>query len=174
MRFNLNGNGAYVIECSEDGCYIWNGRGFYMEAEQMLELGKKLIATAKKKGISQEIIEYNRQHEIEEQQSWGRYKNEPKPKKPKRKSQVYLMECGGKYKIGTSVNVDERRKQLDNRPFPVEIVAVSPFLEEAYIFEAELHEFFKNFKIDGEWFDLSAKEVKRITNLLRRADEIHY
>lgn len=173
INFNLNGYYAYVITDSENGCFINDGLGYYMEADQMLELGKKLVATAKKKGVKQALIEHNIQHEIDKQQYWESLKNEPKFKKPKRKSQVYLMECGGKYKIGVSANVSRRCKQLDNRPFPVNVIATSPFIENAYRFEEDLHQIYNNFRIDGEWFNFSKQQIEKITTIIGEADEIY-
>ena len=60
MRFSLDGiRSIYCIEDNADGCFISNGQGYIMEADQMIEVGKRLIATAKKNGVKQDIIEHN-------------------------------------------------------------------------------------------------------------------
>lgn len=159
MEFRLNGYDAYVITDTEQGCFINNCNGFYMEAEQMIELGKKLIATGRKKGVKEDILEYNRQNKIEYERKWSCHLKEPTPKAT---SHIYLMKCGDKYKIGVSNNVEKRKKQLDNRPFPVEIIAVSPLVEGAYEIERELHEIYSDCRIDGEWFNLTQEEVEGI------------
>ena len=157
MEFRLNGYDAYVITDTEQGCFINNCNGFYMEAEQMIELGKKLIATGRKKGVKEDILEYNRQNKIEYERKWSCHLKEPTPKAT---SHIYLMKCGDKYKIGVSNNVEKRKKQLDNRPFPVEIIAVSPLVAGAYNIEKELHEVYAEKRLNGEWFDLTENDIK--------------
>ena len=76
------------------------------------------------------------------------------------------MECGGKFKIGLSKNVERRKKQLDRRPFPVQIIYKSPELENVIDYERELHEVFEDKKISGEWFDLDEKDIDIIKNHL--------
>lgn len=158
MKFNLNGfNSVYCITDDDDGCFIRNGNGYIMEADQMIEVGKKLIATAKKKGVKQEIIEHNRKTKIE---FYNGLTGQARRKKPLASSHIYLMRCDGKYKIGVSKNVEQRKKQLDGRPLPVEIIAVSPLVAGAYNIEKELHEVYAEKRLNGEWFDLTENDIK--------------
>lgn len=164
MRFSLDGiRSIYCIEDNADGCFISNGQGYIMEADQMIEVGERLIATAKKKGIKQDIIEHNINNKIEFERRMTEFIKTPKQKI---KSHVYLMKCGGKYKIGVSKDVERRKKQLNNRPFPVEILAQSPLIEDANDLEEVLHEIHSNRRIDGEWFDLTDNEVNALIKYL--------
>lgn len=171
MRFSLDGIcSIYCIEDNADGCFISNGQGYVMEADQMIEVGKRLIATAKKKGVKQDITEHNINNKIKLERKMTEFMKTPKQRA---KSHVYLMKCADKYKIGVSNNVEQRKKQLDRRPFPIEIIAVSPLFEGAYICERELQEAYKHKRIDGEWFDLSPDEIREITQTLEIANEIY-
>lgn len=73
---------------------------------------------------------------------------------------VYLFECGGKYKIGVSNDVNRRIKDLDNRPFKVNLVC-KVYCEAAYKVEQKIHANLKKYKLDGEWynFDFSPNPV---------------
>lgn len=165
MRFKLNGNIPYMIYDSDDGCFITDNMGYYMEAEQMVEISNKLIKTAKEKGMKKAITDHNseRKNEVEKIMN----DHTPRKKEPT-KAYIYIMECGGKYKIGVSKDVEKRKKQLDNRPFPVNIIFISPLIEDAYVFEKALHDIYTDRKIDGEWFDLTDDEVKTIKLYLSR------
>lgn len=164
MRFSLDGiRSIYCIEDNADGCFISNGQGYIMEADQMIEVGKRLIATAKKNGVKQDIIEHNINNKIEFERRMTEFIKTPKQKI---KSHVYLMKCGEKYKIGVSKDVERRKKQLNNRPFPVEILAQSPLIEDANDLEEVLHEIHSNGRIDGEWFDLTDNEVNTLIKYL--------
>ena len=85
-----------------------------------------------------------------------------------RPSHVYLFECGRKYKIGVSVNVERRMKDLDQRPFPVTLVASSRMIRNAYQIEQSLHEQFDDQRLNGEWFELSDEQVAYITEYLNK------
>ena len=79
---------------------------------------------------------------------------------------VYLFECGGRYKIGVSKDVPSRIKQLDNRPFPVNVIAKSPLVDDAFDIESSLHSEFDMSRVYGEWFDLSEEQVRSISEYL--------
>lgn len=64
---------------------------------------------------------------------------------------VYLLECGGKYKIGFSNNVERRIKQLDTRPFELKLIC-KVYSDIAFKVEQELHRRFSNCKVTGEWY----------------------
>ncbi len=68
---------------------------------------------------------------------------------------LYIMECDGKYKIGTTNDVKKRLGQLQTGnphkitiSFDVEIGFIAGQLE------IHLHKLFEEFHVNGEWFDL--------------------
>lgn len=70
----------------------------------------------------------------------------------KTKSHVYIMRCGGYYKIGVSKDPERRARELDKRPYKVELVFVSSATEYAYKVESCIHEWLEEDKVGGEWF----------------------
>ena len=164
MEFNFNGYMAYVIQDTEEGCYIFNNHGFVMEAEQMLKLAKRLRETANAKGIKNNLVEHNRKRKIDFEKELGAYMSETKKPmpKPKEKAFVYLFECGGKYKVGYTKDVDRRVADLDHRPFPVNVIAVSKATSEALDIEQSLHTNLGKSRIGGEWYELSQAEVEKL------------
>lgn len=157
----LCGFWAYVINQHEDGYYLSDGNGYILESEDLLDIGKNLISFAKKH--KEDIIRHNDLNRKELENYYTELKRKHKPKKS---GHIYIMECGGKYKIGNSKNVERRKKQLDHRPFPVQIIYKSPELENVIEYEKELHEVFENKRISGEWFDLDAKDIDIIKSNL--------
>lgn len=83
---------------------------------------------------------------------------------PKKKTEgyVYVLKCADKYKLGYSNNVEQRMKQLDTRPFPLELV-YKAYSEKAYDIEQELHSVYTSYgyRLEGEWYssDLPVKEL---------------
>ncbi len=148
---------AYVINSHEDGYFLSDGNGYILESEDLLDIGKNLISFAKKH--KEDIISLNDLNRKELENYYTELKREHKPKKS---GYIYIMECGGKYKIGNSKNVERRKKQLDHRPFPVQIVYKSPELKDVIYYERELHEVFENKKISGEWFNLDTRDIEII------------
>lgn len=65
---------------------------------------------------------------------------------------VYLLKCADKFKIGYSEDVERRMKQLDTRPFPLELV-VKVYSDIAYPIEQKIHEILVKHKLASEWYD---------------------
>lgn len=86
---------------------------------------------------------------------------------------VYLLECGGKYKIGFSKNVSRRVKELDNRPFKVNLIC-KVYSEIAFKIEGTIHTILKNQKIDGEWYDFPTEPTAEWFESLVKRVEIRY
>ena len=73
---------------------------------------------------------------------------------------VYLIQFGSEYKIGTSNNVERRFRQLKTQmPYDGKIIhtiaAGDPMGIEAY-----WHKYFDSKRLKGEWFKLTADDVK--------------
>ena len=169
MEFKYGGFNAYIINKSEDGFYISDCNGFEMEAKQMIEVAFGLIRYAYK---NQDLIAtYNQKRKMELDAyvsgEWKKF-NEitNSTNKLKKEGYVYLFECGGKYKIGYSKNVERRIKNLDYRPFDINLVAKSEFIENAYDIEQQLHLEYQNNKITGEWYELSTHQVEELEGYL--------
>ena len=152
----------YLINNCEDGYYLTDGNGFMLNSDELLDIGANLIKFAKIHN-NNEIEEYNQEKYQEIEDRMNDWLNTPKRKS---KSSIYIMECGGKYKIGVSKNLETRKKQLDNRPYPVNIIYKSGLIEEPYNKEQELHSAFKEKRIGGEWFELTEQDIISIKNYL--------
>lgn len=93
-----------------------------------------------------------------------------KPQKHARKPQpkegyVYLLHGGGAFKIGKAQDPSKRIRQLEIAlPYPVQTVATVP-TDDARALESKLHKRFKDKRLNGEWFDLSAQDVAYIKGL---------
>lgn len=80
---------------------------------------------------------------------------------------VYLLESGGLYKVGRSTRPDKRIAQISPvMPHPVNVIC-TVYSEEHEVLEAELHERFRDVRLNGEWFNLSSENVDYIK---RRAE----
>lgn len=87
--------------------------------------------------------------------------------RPKKKSgYIYVLESDHGYKIGKTKNKRSRFKSL-NIQLPFELKEHSSYLVEDYdAKELELHEHFKEKRLNGEWFDLSECDLSDIPVLL--------
>lgn len=68
---------------------------------------------------------------------------------------VYLFECGGRYKIGYSHNVEKRLNQLDTRPFQLNFIA-KIYSDIAFDVEQEIHKKLASFKVANEWYEFKS------------------
>lgn len=101
------------------------------------------------------------------------YRNEPLKNKGSDYAggYVYLFECGGKYKIGVSKNVERRMKELDNRPFKVNLIC-KVYSDMAYKVEQRIHELMSKFKIEGEWYEFkNTPSVDQFIKLVKNVEQ---
>lgn len=78
---------------------------------------------------------------------------------------VYLLKSNGVFKIGKSINVDRRLTQISPiMPYPVELVHAIRTTNHTAL-EAQLHEMFDAKRLNGEWFELSARDIRLIQSL---------
>ena len=80
----------------------------------------------------------------------------------KKEAYVYFIKCGEYYKIGYSKDVERRVKELDRRPYKIEIIYVSPLTPNAYKVEQSIHEWLSDYKINGEWYDFPSDMIDYI------------
>lgn len=115
---------------------------------------KSLIAILSdyvEKNTEEEIIKCNQ--ELEQ-----KYKKEKpvrcKPTwKDNQEGYIYILECGGRYKIGHTNNIERRLKQLDTRPFKTRVV-FSAYSKWAKSLEDEYHDILTTlgYWLEGEWY----------------------
>lgn len=111
-----------------------------------------------------EILEFNR---IEEKK-WHEEITAPIPAKPRipKPGYVYLMSSSqGHYKIGYSIDPDNRHRMLSiELPFSIAIVCVIK-TDDMKALEKELHNRFSDKRLSGEWFALVTADVEYIQSL---------
>lgn len=163
---------AYAFKEHEDGIEMYDCRGFTTCAEDIMELCYGLMAYAFK--YKSEIDVCNQKHMIELEEELngcvGTAKEESRTTRRKG-GYVYLLECGGKFKIGFSKDVERRMCQLDTRPFKLNLVVKSEFLSDAYDREQELHEYFEGSRIEGEWYDFTKEELAYAIEIIKGMEE---
>ena len=83
----------------------------------------------------------------------------------KSRGYVYLLSGGGYYKIGQTRDIRSRSRALGMQlPFEVDLVHVIE-TNEPLVLERRLHEEFNHKRVRGEWFELSAEDVKYIKSI---------
>ena len=84
-----------------------------------------------------------------------------------KKRRVYLIECGGRYKVGVSENTERRVTELNDRPFPAKLITKSEPVHCAFEAEREIHEWLDSYRVNGEWFDIPEHFVKSVALVVR-------
>lgn len=81
----------------------------------------------------------------------------------KRTQAVYVIYSGGLCKIGISWNPEKRIKTIRaSCPNPAIIIRIFQGMY-AYLLEEALHEYFKEYRVHGEWFDLPNRVIKALS-----------
>ena len=168
----LSGQTAYVFTEYNDGIEMTDWQGFTTCYEDIMELCYGLMKYASKHKSEIDVYNQKRMIELEEELN-GCVETAKKENRTMRSKSgyVYLLECGGKYKIGFSKDVERRIKQLDTRPFKINLIAKSKFISDAYDREQEIHEWFENSKIDGEWYEFSDHEAQYAKEIIEELEE---
>lgn len=78
---------------------------------------------------------------------------------------IYLIESNGLVKIGFTTDFDKRLKSYKTHNANLNVLCAH---ESKYAFEieSELHEKYKDFRVEGEWFDLHFDVLCEILNYL--------
>jgi hypothetical protein len=166
MEEKLRGR-PYLLFEEEDQAYITNGYGY-----------SEILSKEKVKEIIDKLNEFflrTNEEDIENhnKKTRERFENEMNlckgqaTEKIQLKGSIYLLECGGKYKIGISKNVDRRIKELDNRPFKVNKIISKDNVIDVYSKEQKLHTKYSKKRIDGEWYEFNQEELKNIIDEIR-------
>ena len=168
----LSGQMSYVFTEHSDGIEMTDCHGFTTCAEDIMELCNGLMKYAFKHKSEIDVYNQKRMIELEEELHGcgGKAKKERQTTRSKG-GYVYLLECGGKYKIGFSKYVERRMHQLDTRPFKLNLVAKSKYLSDAYDWEQGLHDACADRVIDGEWYEFSESELQWVRETISELEE---
>lgn len=98
-----------------------------------------------------EIEQINQQIIKQTNECIGNCKSNKTSKKSK-SGYIYVLQCADKYKIGYSTNVEQRIRQLDTRPFKLNLL-LKCYSDKAYDIEQELHKQLIEFRLEGEWYN---------------------
>lgn len=139
----------------DNGCYIPKESYDLMlpsEVDKIIEGLKKYKDTYSDSYISN----CNKEAREKELNEMRKLQEESKKSQKHRdaKGYIYLLECGGKYKIGYSNNVERRMKQLDTRPFSLNLIT-KVYSDIAFDVEQRIHKMMSKYKVEGEWYDIS-------------------
>lgn len=164
----------WMVEEGPDGALLYNNQGYIATPKEVKRVIDELIRFANEHGDyiackNAELDEYY------ENLRNGNYGGASDSKRNRKKRFLYMFKSGeDRYKIGVATDVDRRLKELNNRPYQVELYAVSeaPFYN-AFEAERTMHEIHEDRRIDGEWFKLS-DEHARITAIFVRHANIDY
>lgn len=154
------------LERTEDGWLISDAHGYEYSAIEMLDIaqGLELMANEYEEEIEDRILE----HDFKLSALWHKTHCYDRGSNDCG-GYVYMMECGGKYKIGYSKDVERRFHELDKRPFSLHVFAVSNKIPNALRKEQEIHSKLGSFRLTGEWYkftDEQALKIKRVIESL--------
>ena len=162
----------YMLYECDDGYFLQGPMGDIATLEEIQKYAWELIDFATR--FEKDIVIHNLENKIRLKEIMsGNYPEHNKKELPK-KRRVYLMECGGRYKVGVSVDPEARAKQLGNRPFPVQLLSQSKMVHCAFEAEKEIHEWLDEYRIDGEWFDIPDGFVDSVVQAIADVDDVVY
>lgn len=156
-KFLLQNHVAYMLVENNGEYKLVNQAGTIMPYEQMLEVAQKLTDYANKHRYEIAVINERIAAKYDE---WWR--NIISQRKEKAMRCLYLFKSNNRYKIGCTKDIGRRLKELNNRPFSVEVVCCSKPNQRAFKEERKLHEMLKTFKIGGEWYELPQEILEEV------------
>lgn len=132
--------------------YGYNDKIKPSDAKLLIPMIEQYIAENTDEAIEQE----NYEQSVEFKQEYAKTIQEyAKTIKDSHSGYVYLFECGGRYKIGYSHNVEKRLKQLDTRPYQLNFIA-KIYSDIAYEVEQEIHKKLEPCKVANEWYEFKS------------------
>ena len=163
-----------AVEC-EYGIFVQDHSGHIVSNDEAIRIASEIVRFAETGGMF--AREYNRAIDIDLQA----FEDDVRAAEIAESSTgvgspkyVYLLECGGKYKIGISKDVARRIKELDCRPFPINLMARSKRMTHAQDLEQHLHMKMSRYNIDGEWFDLPDDKLSLVKSVIESSDDGTY
>lgn len=155
--------GVNMVYENDDGfLVVGDYAGFWKTPDELLEIAGELIRTARLH--ADEIEEHNFEQEdyLDNLMTTSHHK----PKSTPQPRHVYMLECGGRYKIGMSKDVERRIGELDKRPFEIRLVAQSELTENAHQIEQRIHQRAEPYRISGEWYGFSEPQAERLAEYI--------
>lgn len=161
----------WMVAEDSDGAYLTNNLGYIATPTELKSVIDELIRFASERSDyiackNAELDEYY------ENLRNGNYRSTSDSKRNRKKRYLYMFKSGeDRYKIGVTTDVDRRLKELNNRPYPVELYAVSeaPFYN-AFEAERTMHEIHEDCRINGEWFKLSDEHARITASFVKYAN----
>lgn len=102
---------------------------------------------------------------VQSHKTWFLPSPEIKRARPARTEYVYLMRCQGLYKIGVSVNPEQRRRKIQGSgAFDVELICTIQS-NDMFALETELHQRFSGKRVRREWFALNKTDIAYVQSL---------
>lgn len=161
----------WMVAEGPDGAYLINSPGYMATPREVAHILDELIRFAK--NHADRIADNNaRVDEFFENLRHGIYSSSSESTQRRKKRYLYMFKSGeDRYKIGVTTDVDRRLKELNNRPYPVELYAVSeaPFYN-AFEAERTMHEIHEDCRINGEWFKLSDEHAQITASFVKYAN----
>lgn len=148
------------LQLQDNGCYIPTIPHGYNEMIHPSKVDEiiKGLKNYKNNFTDSEIDEYNIKRIVELNNGMKSLTDSKEDINKKTKGYVYLLSCADKYKIGYSNNVERRMKELDTRPFSLELVCKT-YSDIAFDVEQRIHKIMSKYNVEGEWYDFNF-EVK--------------
>ena len=81
---------------------------------------------------------------------------------------LYILNCKNIYTIGVSRNVENRITQLTKMPYEIKC-EYKKWVYNPYHVEKFFHETFEHKRVNGEWFNLDANDLRYITGMVENA-----
>lgn len=150
-----------VEEGPEKTFCLCDSKGNILSSEDMTAICNGVSTFINKFG--HDIDEFNEAHRLKQEKEIEAAMNQPKDRE---QGYVYLFECGKKYKVGFSKDISRRIKDLDHRPFKVKLVAKSKPTTNALFYEQRLHKILEEYRINGEWYNLTEKQVYNLKKII--------
>lgn len=154
----------------EDTYSIQDRSGYIPSPKELIDFANCLLEFAK--DTNNGIEEHNEMVRKENELLYQKFISNSNIRINKYKSRyLYLFECQNKYKIGITDNIERRIKQLDTRPFKLNLIGqTNKLIKDAYKWEQYLHNEYKDQNIEGEWFSLTENQIQDIIDLFGNLD----
>lgn len=109
--------------------------------------------------MSENLTSFNsKTGRVAAEKRWSEYTPQPKIVEPGFRL-VYMIEAGTAIKIGHTKNLSERISNLQGANPETLIVVFAAYTGTPLQLEQNLHEYFADRRIRGEWFDISRDEA---------------
>ena len=162
----------WMVAEDSDGAYLTNNLGYIATPIELKSVIDELVRFASERSDyiackNAELDEYY------ENLRNGKYTKANESTPICKKRYLYMFKSGkNRYKIGVTTNVERRLKELNDRPYPVELFAVSdvPFYR-AFEVEREMHELHADQRISGEWFEIDDECAELTACIIESADD---